>query len=209
MSDAAQLRAHWREVYATRDPQQVSWYRPHLERSLVWIDALFAYPGATAVADIGGGAATLVDDLLARGFAEITVIDLAEEALAHSRARLGERASAVRWIAGDATTALLDAESLDLWHDRAVFHFLTDDARRAAYLEQLHRVLRPGGYALIATFAPDGPERCSGLPVRRHAPAEIAHALGPGFTLVDEARETHVKPAGGEQRFAYALCRRG
>jgi SAM-dependent methyltransferase len=198
---------HWEAVYRSKPATDVSWFQPRLEQSLRLIDAC-ALPPSAHVVDVGGGASTLVDDLLARGFTELTVIDLAAAALEQSQARLGARAHAVRWIAGDVTTPLLAPASVDLWHDRAVFHFLVDPAQRTAYVEQLLRALRPGGHALIATFAPDGPERCSGLPVARYAAQDIATALGPSFALIDSAHEHHGTPSGATQSFTYALCRR-
>lgn len=201
------VREHWDEVYRDKSPDSVSWYRPRLEQSLVWIDGCGLDPRAHVV-DIGGGASTLVDDLLARGFERISVADISAEALTHSRARLGEAARRVQWVVGDATTSLFDEASVDLWHDRAVFHFLTEPARRDAYVEGLRRALRPGGFVIIATFGPNRPERCSGLPVTRYASSDIAAALGAGFELVDQADEAHTTPAGASQGFAYALCRR-
>lgn len=198
---------HWDTVYASKDPAAVSWYRPQLEQSLRWIDGCALDPSAHLV-DIGGGASTLVDDLLQRGFERLAVLDLSARALERSQARLGARAEAVRWIVGDATARWFDDASVDLWHDRAVFHFLTAPEDRDAYLEQVRRVVRTGGYALLATFAPDGPERCSGLPVVRYAPDALAAALGAGFTLLDSAHEVHQTPWGSAQSFTYALCQR-
>ena len=200
-------RDHWDEVYRSKSPESLSWYRPRLERSLSWIDGCGLDPRAHVV-DVGGGASTLVDDLLARGFERVSVADISEEALARSRARLGGAAHDVRWVVGDATTPLFDEDDVDLWHDRAVFHFLTDAARRDAYVEALRRCLRPGGFAIIATFGPNGPDHCSGLPVSRYTASDIAAALGPGFELVAQADEEHTTPWGASQAFAYALCRR-
>jgi SAM-dependent methyltransferase len=200
---------HWEAVYAAKEPSQVSWFRPHLDRSVAWIEGLGLDSGAHIV-DVGAGASTLVDDLLARGFVRISALDLSAQALARSQARLGEEAAdRVRWIVGDATEALLEADSVDLWHDRAVFHFLTEEAQRAAYVAQLARALRVGGVVILATFAPDGPERCSGLPVARHSVASLREALGPAFVLLDEAREVHETPWGSPQVFTYAMFRRG
>jgi len=198
---------HWEKVYSQKSATEVSWYRPHLERSLSLI-AGCALPPSAPIVDIGGGASTLVDDLLDAGHTSITVIDLAAAALAQAKVRLGDRAAGVTWIAGNATTALLDADSIALWHDRAVFHFLTAEADRRAYLEQVSRCVQPGGYVLIGTFAPDGPERCSGLPVARYAPKEIVTALGARFESIAEEREVHKTPWGSDQAFSYALCRR-
>ncbi len=200
-------KEHWDEVYRNKAPDSVSWYRPRLEQSLAWIEAC-ALSSDAHIVDVGGGASTLVDDLLDRGFERLSVVDLSEEALGHSKARLGDAAQAVQWVVGDATTRLFDEASVDLWHDRAVFHFLTDEARRDAYVEALRASLRPGGFAIIATFGPTGPERCSGLPVTRYASAEIAAVLGRGFELIDQADDEHVTPWGAPQDFAYALLRR-
>lgn len=199
---------HWEAVYAAKEPEQVSWYKPRLDRSLGWIEGLGLEAGAHVV-DVGAGASTLVDDLLARGFGRVSAVDLSGQALGRSQARLGEEAARrVRWIVGDATEALLEADSVDLWHDRAVFHFLTEEAQRAAYVSQLSRALRVGGVVILATFAPDGPERCSGLPVARHSVASLREALGPGYVLLDEAREVHETPWGSPQAFTYAMFRR-
>lgn len=198
---------HWQQVYERKQPQFVSWFAPHLHRSLRRIRAL-DLPKNARIADIGGGASTLVDDLLDEGFDNVAVVDLAPPALAHSRARLGDRAAMVDWIAGDATSPLLPDASVDLWHDRAVFHFLTDPAQRAAYIEQVRRCVRPGGHVIIATFAPDGPEQCSGLPVARYDADGIHDAFGAGFVKVGSDAEQHQTPAGGTQSFVYCFCRR-
>jgi SAM-dependent methyltransferase len=198
---------HWEGVYLQKSASEVSWYQPHLKQSLELITEA-KVPLTAAIVDVGGGASTLVDDLLARGFRNITVIDLAAAALAQSQERLGDRAKWVRWLEGDATSELLATASVDLWHDRAVFHFLTEEPRRKAYVEQLGRCVRPDGFVLMSTFAPDGPERCSGLPVARYSPDEIVAALGPAFEKVAEAREQHTSPWGSGQSFSYALCRR-
>ena len=198
---------HWESVYQKKATDAVSWYRPHLEQSVAWIRQVAPSNDARLV-DAGGGASTLVDDLLALGLGRITVIDLSATALQRSQARLGDRAKQVRWLAGDVTQPLLDPGSVDLWHDRAVFHFLTDPGDRAAYVEQLRAALRPGGHAILATFGPDGPEKCSGLPVQRYSPQGIADALGMGFTLVQTTTEVHQTPWGSPQAFSYALLRR-
>ncbi|MFT5358359.1 MAG: SAM-dependent methyltransferase [Polyangiales bacterium] len=198
---------HWDSVYKNKSPDGVSWYRPRLEHSLALIDGC-SLPRDACIVDIGGGASTLVDDLLEQGFSRVAVADLSPRALEHSRARLGERASAVNWVVGDATTPLFDDSSVDFWHDRAVFHFLTSASARDAYVANAARSIRPAGYALVATFSPTGPERCSGLPVVRYTSAQIADALGEHFTLIEEVSEEHVTPSGASQSFSYALCRR-
>jgi ubiquinone/menaquinone biosynthesis C-methylase UbiE len=200
-------KSHWEGVYRQKSANEVSWYQPHLKQSLLLMSEA-ELPTTAAIVDVGGGASTLVEDLLAQGFTDITVIDLATSALSQSQERLGDRAKSVRWLAGDATTELLAAESVDLWHDRAVFHFLTSDAHRMAYVEQVERCVRPGKFVVLSTFAPDGPERCSGLPVARYSPDELADALGPAFVKLAEAREHHTSPSGAVQPFSYVLCRR-
>ena len=200
-------QAHWDNIYTTKDAQSVSWYRPHLDQSLALLSGLGIGLDAR-ILDVGGGASTLVDDLLAQGFRHVTVLDIAPSALATAQARLGDAARRVAWLQADATQVTLPPASVDVWHDRAVFHFLTDAMDRARYVERLRLALCVGGYAIIATFAPDGPTMCSGLPVVRYAPGELLAVLGAGMRLVDSRRETHVTPSGGEQRFQYSVFRR-
>lgn len=200
-------QGHWQDVYMRKRAGEVSWYRAHLERSLGWIEAAGLAP-TDRIVDVGGGASTLVDDLLDRGHQAVTVLDLSDAALAQARERLGERAASVTWLAGDAREPLLAAESVALWHDRAAFHFLTVEADRAAYLDHLRRAVRPGGHVLLSTFALDGPERCSGLEVRRHSPAQLASALGDGFRVVETAREIHRTPWDSAQLFSCVWCQR-
>lgn len=198
---------HWQGVYAGKASDAVSWYRPHLEVSLALLQAGGLSP-ASRVIDVGGGASTLVDDLLDRGAAAITVLDLSAAALAVSRERLGARATAVDWRVGDLLTEDLPAAGYDLWHDRAVLHFLVDPADAARYAVQAAHAVAPGGHAVIGGFAPDGPEKCSGLPVARRSAADVAALLGDAFTLVAERREVHDTPWGAPQAFAWALLRR-
>lgn len=200
-------QAHWSRVYATKSPDSVSWYRAHLEVAL----ELLAHAGLgpqSRVIDVGGGASTLVDDLLARGVENVTVLDVAAEALAVSRARVGDRATSVRWIAADVLEVPLPAGGFDLWHDRAVLHFLSDPADTELYTQQASRAIASGGHAVISGFAPDGPERCSGLPVVRRSPQDIARLMGAGWSLVEQRTELHLTPGGNPQAFAYALLRR-
>lgn len=150
-----------------------------------------------------------MDDLLDRGVRDITVLDISQEALEVSQRRLGERANVVRWQAGDALETVLPPEGFDLWHDRAVLHFLTEDADAHRYARQAANALAPGGYAVISGFAPEGPERCSGLTVARRSAEDIAAIFAPAFTLVGKKRDRHRTPGGSEQVFAYALLRRG
>lgn len=198
-------RDHWEAVYRSKPPEGVSWYQPHAWRSMDFIRATGLGPGARII-DVGGGASTLVDDLLAGGWRDVTVLDLSSAALAVAQQRLGDAARGVTWIAGDACHAPLPDAAFDIWHDRAVFHFLTDAADRAAYLRQVMRCVRPGGHVIVATFAPDGPTQCSGLPVARYAPDELHREFGPAFTLLEHADEQHHTPWGAVQHFVYCHC---
>lgn len=202
---------HWQSVYREKETTAVSWYREHLEQSLALIECCNLASSA-AIVDVGGGASTLVDDLLERGFTDVIVMDLAAAAFVKVRERLGERADDVRWVVGDVTEPHLEPDSIDLWHDRAVFHFMTESRQRAAYLEQVRRVVRVGGYVLLGTFALDGPEKCSGFTVARYSPDRLfeqLNGLAAGFEKVAEAREVHETPWGSEQAFSYVLVRRG
>ena len=200
-------QAHWQQVYKTRGAEAVSWFRPRLDVSLELLERAGLTP-ATSLIDVGGGASTLVDELLELGLRDITVLDISAEALAVSRQRLAARANRVEWLAADVLAARLPAGAFDVWHDRAVSHFLTEDADVARYARRAASAIRPGGHAVIGGFAPDGPERCSGLPVARRSAEDIAAMLGPDFELLDERRECHLTPGGTEQLFAYALLRR-
>ena len=197
--------SHWDRVYETKG-DDVSWYRPTLHRSLAIIDGI-GLPRGASVIDVGAGASTLVDDLVERGL-QVTVADLSAVALDATRTRLQERASEVRFLVGDITEIELPANSFDLWHDRAVFHFLTDPQVRAAYIRQVLRALRPGGHVVVATFGLQGPEQCSGLPVVRYDDQSLHAAFGEGvFRKLGHERETHETPWGTEQEFVYCYCR--
>ncbi len=207
MNSQSERQAHWEDTYRRKRTDEMSWFRPHLDQSLSLIEACKLAPDARIV-DVGGGASTLAADLLARRFTNVAVLDLSRTALDQAASQLGERASLIEWIQGDVTHRHFDETSVDLWHDRAVLHFLTDDAARDAYLAELRRAVRPGGYVVLATFALDGPEKCSGLPVRRYSPDELAALLGPTFELRAKAHEDHVTPGGTHQQFAYVLSQR-
>lgn len=198
-------RQHWERIYAEKRPDEVSWFQAEARLSLDLITRA-ASPDAV-IADIGGGASRLVDGLLERGFHDIRVLDLSAAALSASRARLGPRADSVAWITADVLTAAFAPASIDVWHDRAVFHFLTDRADRARYVEQVRRAVRPGGLVLVATFAEDGPLKCSGLEVARYSAESLHGEFGDDFRVVESAREAHRTPSGAEQRFTYCLCR--
>lgn len=197
---------HWEDVYTSKAPHSVSWFQPQAETSLRLIKQ--AAGTDAAIIDVGGGASTLVDGLLDAGYRHLSVLDLAGSALAAARARLGARAAGIEWIEANILEAHLPAATYDVWHDRAVFHFLTDPAARAAYVRQVLHALRPGGHVIVASFAEDGPEKCSGLPVMRYRPDALHAEFGAPFTLLQHERETHLTPAGGSQQFVYCFCRR-
>ncbi|MGP0060409.1 MAG: class I SAM-dependent methyltransferase [Beijerinckiaceae bacterium] len=199
-------RTHWDKVYATKAETEVSWFQENPAPSLDLIRSMGA-TAKTSIIDVGGGASRLVDVLLDEGFGAVTVLDLSENALAAAKARLGPRSNKVRWLAADVTT-WEPAETYDLWHDRAAFHFLTEAADHAAYAQRVARAVRPGGHVIIGTFAPDGPERCSGLPVLRHDAGSISAVLGGGFELIDTRRHDHLTPGGTVQRFQFSSFRR-
>ncbi|MFB3829577.1 MAG: class I SAM-dependent methyltransferase [Bryobacteraceae bacterium] len=200
-------REHWENVYRTKLPDQVSWYCAHLQTSLAWVERAAGCPSA-AIIDVGGGACTLVDDLIQRNFQNLTVLDVSDTALQMARRRLGARAESVRWLCADVTQAVLPPHSYDVWHDRAVFHFLTSPEQRRAYILNACVALKTGGHVIIATFGPEGPTRCSGLDTMRYDAASLAAEWGPGFHLADTAIELHHTPAGGTQQFLYCdfLC---
>jgi len=198
----AQRETHWEGLYRVKQVDQVSWYRPHLEHSLRLIRQLL--PAANGrIIDVGAGASTLVDDLLAVGYRSIDVLDLSATAIEVTRRRVGAEAGGVRWLVGDVTSYPLDACSYDLWHDRAVFHFLTRPEDRDAYIRQVTRALRPGGHIVIATFGPQGPTRCSGLEVERYGADSLGAQFGDRFMLCSQLLDVHRSPAGAEQQFLY------
>jgi 2-polyprenyl-3-methyl-5-hydroxy-6-metoxy-1,4-benzoquinol methylase len=199
-------RSHWEKVFRTRAPEALSWYRPHLERSAELIGRVA--PGRdAAIIDVGGGESTLVGDLLAQGYRRLTVLDMSPTALEVARKRLGARAREVEWIVADVNEAALPAGGFDVWHDRAVFHFLTDAGERAAYVRQVAHAVKPGGHVIVATFGPEGPTRCSGLEVVRYDAESLHGEFGARFRLLESASEQHRTPAGAEQQFLYCLCR--
>ena len=182
-------RQHWERVYRTKQPTEVSWYAPHLNTSLRIIDDA-ATDREVAIIDVGGGEATLVDDLLDRGYLHVSVLDLSPIALDVSKERLGERAGAVDWLCGDVTTFPFSPHQYDVWHDRAVFHFLTDPMDRAAYVRQVAHAVKPGGYVIVATFGPEGPTKCSGLDVVRYDPDALHEEFGAGVRTTEAPDRT-------------------
>jgi 2-polyprenyl-3-methyl-5-hydroxy-6-metoxy-1,4-benzoquinol methylase len=197
---------YWQNVYLTRRADEVGWYEPDpaVSRRLV---SGAVRSGARSVIDVGGGASSLVDHLLDLDLERVAVLDVSEAGLGVARRRLGERAGRVEWIAGD-VTSVGEVGRFDVWHDRAVFHFLVAPQDRAAYVRLAEGTLAPGGTLVVATFAPDGPDRCSGLPVCRYDGGGLAEALGPGFRLVAAERHTHTTPGGTRQRYVYATLTR-
>lgn len=203
---AASRQAHWQSVYTSKGEHEVSWFQESPEPSL----ALIRLVGATrssAIIDIGGGASRLVDTLVGLDYADVTVLDLSAAALAAAQARLGRDAEKVHWIVAD-VTAWEPPRRYDLWHDRAAFHFLVEESERQAYVARLMQALKPGGHAIIATFAPDGPERCSGLPVMRYDAASLSEILGSAFALIDARQHAHTTPWRAEQNFQFSTFRR-
>lgn len=199
-------KAHWEHVYRTKLPTQVSWFQSHAVRSLELIRRVNPPPDGPII-DVGGGASPLVDDLLDAGYQDITVLDLSPTALVEARARLGARAALVRWVEADILDVPLEMRRYSVWHDRAVFHFLTAPADRARYVAQVRRAVRPGGFVLVATFADDGPTRCSGLEVTRYSADSLHAEFGASFRLLTSEREEHLTPTGARQAFVYCLCR--
>jgi len=197
-------QAHWDKAYTEKSDNQLSWFQEVPARSLALIAA--ASPNGSVI-DVGGGASRLVDALLAAGRDDVTVLDISRAALDRSRARLGARAAEVEWLCAD-ITQWRPARQWDVWHDRAVFHFLTGREAQDAYIAALKAATRPGAAVILSTFAPDGPERCSGLPVQRYGAADLAARLGGDFALADQAAERHVTPWGSTQAFTYAAFRR-
>jgi SAM-dependent methyltransferase len=199
-------QAHWQNVYTKKGENEVSWFQENPAPSLELIAQVGATP-TSAILDVGGGASRLVDHLIDRRFQDVTVLDLSEAALEAAKARLGILATRVHWIIADATV-WKPQNAYDIWHDRAAFHFLTEDRDRAAYVARLERALRIGGYAIIATFALDGPERCSGLPVVRYDPASLGQTLGRAFQFVHTRQHVHATPWGSDQSFQFSVFRR-
>jgi 2-polyprenyl-3-methyl-5-hydroxy-6-metoxy-1,4-benzoquinol methylase len=200
-------KKHWETIYQTKDVHTVSWFQQEARESLDLITR-FAPDHAAPIIDVGGGASVLVDDLLGAGYTDVSVLDVSEAGIEISKHRLGAAAAQVKWIVADVREAPLSESAYAVWHDRAVFHFLTDPADRQAYVAQVQRAVLPGGYVLVATFAEDGPAMCSGLPVVRYSAQSLHSEFGPSFRVVTSVHEEHHTPSGREQSFLYCLCRR-
>jgi 2-polyprenyl-3-methyl-5-hydroxy-6-metoxy-1,4-benzoquinol methylase len=198
-------QAHWDQVYNSKAPDEVSWFRPHLDSSLALIERV-ARDRSSSIVDVGGGESTLVDDLIARGYANITVLDVSETAIKHTKRRLGKDGHDVSWLVGDITSAELPPRCYDVWHDRAVFHFLTEPWQRLAYVRQVASAVILGGHVVIGTFGPQGPDKCSGLDVMRYDADSLHAEFGPRFRLIESSQELHQTPLGATQQFLYCYC---
>ena len=202
----ASKKEHWESAYRGRPADELGWYQEEPTLSLELIRAHVEDRGHP-ILDVGGGASTLVDHLLAAGFDDVTVLDISGPALELARARLGGLARRVAWVQADATD-FTPEQRWHVWHDRAVFHFLTEESDRQSYIDALRAGLVPGGRAIMATFSLEGPERCSGLPVVRYSPETLTAELGAGFSLLESRREIHHTPGGGEQAYQYSAFER-
>lgn len=198
---------HWESVYRSKQPDAVSWFAPHLATSLELMKAA-GLNDDSRVIDIGAGASTLVDDLLDLGIKHLIAVDLSDASLAIARERLGLRAENVQWMVEDVTRLKLPSQSIDIWHDRAALHFLVDEESVQRYVDVAMEAVAPGGHAVIGGFAADGPDKCSGLPVARRSPQQLAALFAPHFELIQERHETHLTPWGSPQKFAFVLLRK-
>jgi 2-polyprenyl-3-methyl-5-hydroxy-6-metoxy-1,4-benzoquinol methylase len=199
-------KAHWEKVCKTKAPDGVSWYQPHLETSLALIERAAGGPQASII-DVGGGESTLADDLLARGYRNITVLDISETAIEVCKNRMGAAAGRIHWLIADVTRTELSASAYDAWHDRAVFHFLTGSEQRAAYVRNVGRSVKRDGHVIVSTFGPEGPMKCSGLDVMRYDADSLHDQFGARFRLVESSKELHRTPFGTTQQFLYCYCK--
>ena len=198
---------HWETVYTSKATTEVSWFQEHAERSLKLIRAAHV-PTSAEIIDVGGGASTLVDDLLAHGYQHLSVLDISGAALAAAKMRLGAKANSVHWLEANILDVQLPKHHFDVWHDRAVFHFLLTPEQRHAYVQTVLHAVRPGGLVIVATFGEGGPSMCSGLPVKRYSPDALHDEFGEPFILLGHEEESHTTPAGKIQQFVYCLCRK-
>jgi 2-polyprenyl-3-methyl-5-hydroxy-6-metoxy-1,4-benzoquinol methylase len=199
-------KTHWEKVYATKQPEAVSWYRAHLETSVALIERA-AHSRSASIIDIGAGESTLVDDLLARGYEHITVLDVSQTALDVTKKRLGPLAERIKWVVADITQMQLEPLTYDVWHDRAVFHFLTSTEQRAVYVRNVATAVKPGGHVIVSTFGPEGPTECSGLEVMRYDAHSLHDEFGIRFRLMESSKELHKTPFGTTQQFLYCYCK--
>lgn len=199
------IKTHWEKVYKTKAPDTVSWYLPHLETSLSLIERTGA-DLSSAIIDVGGES-TLADDLVSRGYQSVTVLDISETAINVSKQRMGKAAGHVHWLVADVLAAELEPRAYDVWHDRAVFHFLTTNEQRLAYVRSVAHSVRRGGHVIVSTFGPEGPQKCSGLEVVRYDADSLHDQFGARFRLVESSQELHATPQGTTQQFLYCYCR--
>jgi 2-polyprenyl-3-methyl-5-hydroxy-6-metoxy-1,4-benzoquinol methylase len=199
-------QTHWEKIYTEKAPDAVSWYRPHLETSLELIERA-ASDFSASIIDVGGGESTLIDDLLARGYENITVLDISQTAIDVNRKRLGKAFERVHWLVADVIQVELARSAYDVWHDRAVFHFLTLPGDRAAYVRQVAHAVKPAGHVIVSTFGPEGPTKCSGLDVVRYDAESLHREFGVHFRLLKSSEELHRTPFGTMQQFLYCYCR--
>jgi ubiquinone/menaquinone biosynthesis C-methylase UbiE len=198
---------HWEDIYSTKLNENLGWYKPHLTTSLTWIKG-FCLEKKRPFIDVGGGVSTLVDDLLEEGHQTLTILDISEQALSITKARLDKKAEQVKWIAADITSVHLPANYYELWHDRAVFHFLTSVKQQQKYRGNLLKALKPGGHLIIGVFAPEAPPRCSGLPVQCYTSEQLERFLGDEFELIKDHKEPHITPGETEQMYLYCHFRK-
>lgn len=202
---AVDAQRHWEKIYTEKAPTAVSWYRPHLETSLALIERVASRD--SAIIDVGGGESTLVDDLLSSGYTNVTVLDISQAAIDENKKRLGKKSDRVSWLVSDITKVEIRQSAYDVWHDRAVFHFLTQQSDRAAYVRQAAHAVKPGGHVIVSTFGPEGPTKCSGLDVVRYNTESLHAEFGVHFRMVESLRELHETPFGTVQQFLYCHCR--
>ncbi|MBI3669669.1 MAG: class I SAM-dependent methyltransferase [Acidobacteria bacterium] len=200
------VKTHWETIYSTKAPEAVSWYRRHLETSLALIEQAAGGYSASII-DVGGGESTLVDDLVVRGYQDINVLDISQTAIDVTKKRLGLAAEQVHWLVADITEAQLEPGAYDVWHDRAVFHFLTAIEHRNAYVRNVAHAVKPHGHVIVSTFGPEGPTKCSGLDVIRYNAESLHDQFGVRFRLVQSSKELHHTPFGTTQQFLYCYCR--
>jgi 2-polyprenyl-3-methyl-5-hydroxy-6-metoxy-1,4-benzoquinol methylase len=198
-------QAHWEQIYGTKALDQVSWFRPHLQTSLALIKRAAGHQSASII-DVGAGASTLVDDLIEAGYSNLTVLDISRAAIKVAKNRLGQASKSIQWLRADVTGANFPAHSYDVWHDRAVFHFLTQPAERLAYVQNVAWAVKPGGHVIVSTFGPEGPEKCSGLDVMRYDAKSLHQEFGSCFRLIESSKELHHTPFGTTQQFLYCHC---
>lgn len=200
-----EAKAHWDAIYETKAPTEVSWFSPHLQASLSLIEEV-APERSASIIDVGGGESTLVDDLLSDGYKNITVLDIAQTAIDVNIRRLGPAADQVTWLVADMRSAALPQRHYDVWHDRAVFHFLTQPDDRRAYVQRVASSVKIGGNVIVAAFGPEGPDKCSGLDVMKYDAESLHDEFGPSFRLVRSSKELHRTPFGTTQQFLYCYC---